>query len=109
MYTNYEWVDTNLEGTLKVLIMEEICEKPVAFIELYNVDKDDNELELIFQYEVPINFKHECDLTYNFYAMGLMEGHALGFMFEMPMEKEQFAAQMDILRRRLVVPKNKFK
>ena len=68
--------------------MEEVLDMPQAVIELFNTDKNDQECEVIFHYELPLNFKHDCDLSHNLYALGIKHGHALGFLFDLPMEKE---------------------
>ena len=64
---------------------------------------------MIFQYELPLNFRYQQDLSHNFYVLGIMQGHALGFLFDSPFEKDEFADQMDILKRKLCVDKKTYR
>ena len=41
-----------------------------------------------------MNFKHDCDLTKNFYTINGLSGHYFGFYFENACDKEAFTKIM---------------
>jgi hypothetical protein len=56
---SYRWTDTQLVGSLKVSVLSEVCGIPLAIIRMHEAESD----ELIFEYELPLNFNHSCDTT----------------------------------------------
>ena len=92
--SRYRWVDTQLIGTLKLTVIGEIEQTPLATIKILSSDDQLNEGEPIFEYEVPLNFKHECDLSHIFYTIKSPKEHYFGFLFENPCDKEAFCAKM---------------
>ena len=62
----YRWTDTQLVGSLKVIVYSEVCGIPLAYIKVY---EENDEEETIFEYELPLNFAHDCELSDKFYAI----------------------------------------
>ena len=48
----------------------------------------------MFEYELPLNFKHECNLTPTFYAVQGINDHYFGFNFESPADKQALTRKM---------------
>jgi len=87
-----------LVGSLKVTIFGEINDVPLAMIQVFSTDKDGNEQEPLFAYELPLNFKHDCDMSDTLYAVKGLKGQFFGFLFQHPCDKEAFCKKMQILR-----------
>ena len=62
----YRWTDAQLVGSLKVIVQGEVCGIPLAYIKVYENFDDE---ETIFEYELPLNFMHDCELSDKFYAI----------------------------------------
>ena len=88
-FTNqYRWTNTQLKGTLKLTAQSEFEGVPLATIKVFEVDSQGTEIESIFEYELPLNFVHECDLSPTFYAIKGIKGQYFGFLFENPVDKQ---------------------
>lgn len=59
-HRSYRWTDTQLVGTLKVIVQSEVNGIPLALMRVYGGEQGE---ELIFEYEVPMNFVHDCELA----------------------------------------------
>ena len=53
-----------------------------------------NEKHTVFEYELPINFQIEADLTRTFSAIRLLNGEYLGFLFASPEDKDSFTTKI---------------
>ena len=94
---SYRWTYTQLVGSLKVTIFGEINDVPLAMIQVFSTDQDGNELEPLFTYELPLNFKHDCDMSDTLYAVKGLKGQFFGFLFQHPCDKEALSKKMQIL------------
>ena len=86
---NRKWLDTEMKGILKIVIVQEKFNVPMAMLQLYN-DAAGAEGEMIFEYELPCNFKTDPKVHESMTALGIMQGHFIGFLFTKPMEKQAF-------------------
>ena len=94
-FTNqYRWTNTQLCGTLKLTAQSEIEGVPLATIKVFDVDSQGTETEPIFEYELPLNFVHESELSNTLYAIKGIKGQYLGFLFENAIDKQAFSKQM---------------
>lgn len=57
-------------------------------------DSIGTEKSIIFEYELPLNFKFEPDLSRTFSAIGLINGEYLGFLFKGPRDKDSFTTKI---------------
>lgn len=64
-----KWSETGLKGNLRVMLLEEICGLPIAAIRLNAVEDDGLERNVIFEYELPLNFQFEAELKSTFAAI----------------------------------------
>ena len=69
MRTQHRWLFTDMCGTLKLSVYGEIERIPFAMIKLMTRDQDGNEGDSIFEYELPLNFEHDCNLSPTFYSV----------------------------------------
>ena len=66
-------------GSLKLIVQSEVCGIPLACIKVYDDSEDE---ELIFEYELPLNFNHDCDLSDTLYAIKIgTNDQYFGFKF----------------------------
>ena len=68
---NRKWLDTEMEGILKIMIVQEINNIPIVHIRLHN-DAAGVEKEVILEYELPINFSFDSKLHQNMTAIQIM-------------------------------------
>ena len=60
------------------------------------------EQESIFEYELPLNFKHDCDITDTFYAIKMsINDQYFGFKLQNAQEKKSLVKQMKYLAKLL--------
>lgn len=45
-------------------------------------------------FELPLNFQHDCDLSYNFYALQGVNDQYFGFVFDNAIDKKAFTDKM---------------
>ena len=90
----YRWLDTRLNGTLVLSARGEYEGLPIAKIKLFESDSSQEEANILFEYELPLNFKHECNLTPTFYAVQGINDHFFGFNFESPADKQALVRKM---------------
>ena len=70
-------------GTLNLTILGEIDDVFLARIKVFQSYSNDafKEDELVFDYELPLNFQHDCDLSETLYAIKGPMGQYFGFLF----------------------------
>lgn len=90
----YRWMSTQMYGSLRLTTQGGINGIPCALINVIERGSAGSEFESLFQYEIPMNFKHDCDLSRNFYAIEGLKGNYFGFQFAKPAQKEVFMEHM---------------
>ena len=84
-----KWSDTGLHGNLKVMLLE-YKYAPFASVRM-NAVVGGLEQGIIMEYELPLNFKFEPDLSSTFSAIQLhLQGEYLGFKFKTEKDKKEF-------------------
>ena len=63
-----KWSDTKLVGSLRVVLLEHV-RVPIAAVRVNSVAPNGLERGVIFEYELPLNFKFDPDLTGTFSAL----------------------------------------
>ena len=73
--------------------MGEIERIPVAKVKLIATNSND-EVEILFEYELPLNFKHDCKLSPTFYSLKSKNEQYFGFLFANANDKGSFVWKM---------------
>ena len=94
----FRWTDTKLVGTLKLTVQSEVSGIPLASIKV----TDGAEEESIFEYELPLNFTHDCNISNTFYAIkvGTNEQY-FGFKMQNEVDKQSLTQKMKYLAKLL--------
>lgn len=99
-----KWSETDLKGNLRVMLLEEIAGLPIASVRLNAVDNDGLERNIIFEYELPLNFKFDPELSSTFAAVQThIEGEYLGFLFTSAKDRIIFNRALESLQLQLKV------
>jgi len=94
-----KWSETGIKGNLRLMHLEEICGLPIAAIRLNAIDYEGLERNVIFEYELPLNFKFEAELTNTFAAIQThIQGEYLGFLFTAAKDRIIFSRAIDSLQ-----------
>jgi len=102
----FRWLDTELVGTLELTVRGEFEGLPLAKIKVYRSESSQEESDIIFEYELPINFKHDCEMSPVFYAVQGINEQYFGFHFENPLDKHALVNKMKQLCK--VLERNKY-
>ena len=73
--------------------MGEIERIPIAKVKLIGTSLND-EVETLFEYELPLNFKHDCKLSPTFYSLKSKNEQYFGFLFANANHKDSFVWTM---------------
>lgn len=90
----FRWMSTQMYGSLRLTTRGELEGIPLASIKVTERGSAGSEFESLFEYELPLNFKHDCDLSPTFYAVEGLNGQYFGFQFAKRANKEVFTQQM---------------
>ena len=61
------WLDTRMVGYLKLVVVQDVG-VPIVNLRLYGADAAGTEWGVVFEYEIPTNFKYQ-GLTENFCSL----------------------------------------
>ena len=81
-------------GALRMILVKEVMSYPVIILQMKSVDPAGIERDIVFEYELPFNFKFDQDLTRTFSAIGMKNGEYIGFLFSSSEDKADFAGKM---------------
>lgn len=92
----HKWCHTEMVGVLRLIQVKECDEGgyPVIILQLKGADPAGIERDTVFEYELPLNFVFEQDLTRTFSALALTKGEWIGFLFDSPEDKDDFNGKM---------------
>lgn len=88
--TVHKWCDTEMFGVLRMIQVKEANDYPAVILQLTGTDAAGTEREVVFQYELPLNFTFEGDLSQYFSSIALSNGEYVGFYFQTDVDKETF-------------------
>ena len=57
------WCYTDMKGELQLTKIKEVENKPLVLLKLIGTDSIGAKRDVVFEYELPLNFKFEGDLT----------------------------------------------
>jgi hypothetical protein len=99
------WSDTSLHGTLRVMHLDTISGLPIASIRMNSCDSIGLLRSVIFEYELPLNFKFDPEISSTFTAVQthLMGGEYLGFLFTSQKDRILFSRALESLQLQLKV------
>ena len=93
-----KWSETKLAGNLRIFLLEHVG-VPLSAVRLNAEDKSGLERGVVFEYELPINFKFEPDLAPTFSAIRThILGEYIGFKFNSEKDKKDFNNAISSLR-----------
>lgn len=93
-----KWSETGLKGILKIMLLEEISGLPISSVRLTAVDNDGIERNTILEYELPLNFKFDPELSSTFSAVQThIQGEYLGFLFTSAKDRINFNRALESL------------
>lgn len=99
----YRWTDTELSGDIQLTVRGEIEGLPLAYIKVFDSSKlkEDNygEENMVFEFELPLNFQHDVDLSPTFYVLKGINEQYFGFLFEKNEDKQFFTNKMKQLQK----------
>lgn len=98
-----KWCDTKIHGNLSLVQVKTVGHLPIVLLRLKATDRADIERKVVLEYELPLNFSYEGELSTNFVAVSLMKGEFLGFYFAERADKDVFAASLESLSLKLCV------
>lgn len=75
-----KWSDTRMQGVLSLVLVQDVG-APIANVRLMGTDAAGNERGIIMEYELPINFNYDPNLSQLLSAIELLNGEFLGFLF----------------------------
>lgn len=85
-------------------MLEEISGLPISSVRLNAVDNDGLERNIIFEYELPLNFKFDPELSNTFSALQThIQGEYLGFLFTSAKDRIIFNRALESLQLQLKV------
>jgi len=90
----HKWTNTDMSGVLRVIQVKEQDSYPVIMLQLKGQDSAGIERDTVFEFELPMNFVFELDLTRTFSAVGFTNGEYIGFLFDSYEDKEDFSGKM---------------
>ena len=80
----FRWMYTQLKGSLNLTVKGGVGKIPLATIVINDPEDED---QSIFEFELPLNFKHEKDLHNKFYVIESFNKQYIGFLFETTKDK----------------------
>jgi hypothetical protein len=93
-----KWSDLKLQGSLRMMQLEEISGLPMACIRLNECDEDDNLKHVLLEYELPLNFRFDPALSATFSAVQThLQGEYLGFLFTTSKDRDSFNRALESL------------
>ena len=103
-----KWCYTDMRGVLRVIQVKEADGYPVIILQLTGQDDVGTERDVVFEFELPVNFTLEPDLTSQFSAIAMTNGEYIGFLFSSFLDKEDFTGKMGEIQNQLRLPQAKF-
>ena len=79
--TVHKWCNTEMFGALRLIQVHEAQDYPAVILQLTGTDAAGNERDVVFQYELPLNFRFDGDLTRTFSSIEFTNGEYVGFLF----------------------------
>ena len=77
-----KWTDTGVCGLLRVMLLDRSAGMPIACIRVNKCDDNGLMRRVIFEYELPLNFRHDPKLSPTFAAIqSHLQGEYFGFLF----------------------------
>jgi hypothetical protein len=98
-----KWVDTKMFGVLRLIKVQQVASYDVVVIQVMQVDEAGNERSKVLEYELPVNFKFDPDLSPVFVAVEIIKQQYLGLYFESVDEKQKFIAALQDLYLKLTI------
>lgn len=93
-----KWSKTMMHGLLRIMKLDELGGLPLCCIRMNSV-KEGVELYPIFEYELPLNFHFEPELSSNFAAVRThLKGEYIGFHFKDTKDRIAFSKALDSLQ-----------
>lgn len=103
--TVQKWCYTEMQGVLRLIQVKEELDYPAILVQLVGTDPAGIEREVVFQSELPFNFKFDGDLSRTFAALELINGEWAGFLFTEDTDKADFVEKIADLHAKLAVTK----
>jgi hypothetical protein len=95
---NDHWMDTTVQGTLQVMLLEWVGGLPIVAVRIHNNGN------LCFEYELPLNFNFEPNLTNMLSAVYThIQGECFGFLFESARDRAIFDKSLELMNLQLIV------
>lgn len=105
----HQWMDTKIKGNLYVVRIKDVG-IPMVVLRVYGADQVNREHDIVFEYELPINFAFQTGLTQTLTAIRLLRGRqALGFNFGEESECTRFNEFLTDLKKDLTIDLRKAK
>ena len=98
--TVQKWCHTEMIGVLRIIQIKDCDNYPLVVLELKGIDPAGIERDVVFDYELPINFVFDHpNLTRTFSALSLNQkkGELIGFFFESMDDREDFDGRMQAI------------
>lgn len=90
------WVDTEIRGNLRLVkvVHNDLAAHPLYFVRVTATDSLGIEHDKVLEYELPLNFQCEPDLTHTFCSLNCIQGSHLGFNFKVDYQKQDFVDKL---------------
>ena len=86
-YSVRKWVDTKMFGVVRLIKVQQVASYPVVILQVVQSDEAGVEREKVLEYELPLNFKFDPDLSPVFVAVEVLTKQYLGLLFDSTSDK----------------------
>ena len=101
--TVHKWCYTEMQGVLRLIQVKDEADYPAVLVQLVGTDPAGIERDVVFQTELPFNFRFDGDLSRTFAAIELLNGEWAGFLFSEDSDKADFVDKLADLHAKLAV------